>query len=43
MTTIYITKVQIALGRVLSASERDTAARFFQSGYSVSYAVEYLK
>lgn len=43
MYKIYITKIQVALMRVLSNSEISKAKQFFESGKSVIYAIEYFR
>jgi len=43
MFKFYVTKVQISLQRILSASETETARKFFEAGYSINYAIEYFK
>lgn len=43
MTTLYIRKIEKALARPLTASEKAQAQEFLTAGYSVNYAVEYFK
>lgn len=43
MTKIYITKIERAISRPLTQSERGKAAEFLAAGYSVNYAIEYFK
>ena len=43
MTSLYIRKIESALQRALTASERKLAETFMTAGYHVSYAIEYFK
>lgn len=43
MTVFYIQKIEKALARPLTASEKAQAQDFLTAGYSVHYAVEYFK
>jgi hypothetical protein len=41
MLEFKINKIQVALQRVLSASERALCVEFLTSGFSINYCVEY--
>lgn len=43
MTTLYIRKIEKALARPLTASEKAKASEFFSKGYSLNYSIEYFK
>lgn len=43
MITFYISKIEKALARPLTASEKAKAGEFFAKGYSLNYAIEYFK
>lgn len=43
MTALYIQKIETALSRPLTGSEKSQAMDFLAAGYSVNYAVEYFK
>ncbi len=43
MYLLYLGKILKALQRSLSDSEMAKVIQFFENGYSVNYAIEYLK
>lgn len=43
MIALYIQKIETALSRPLTGSEKSQAKDFLAAGYSVNYAVEYFR